>query len=167
MAIRFTSGQQSNFEPYDAGTYDLRVIDATQSTSKTGNPQLTVKSEFVGGKYDGKPLLSWYSLGEKSMWKLQALIEATDCPHVVVGQDAQGNPLIEFEESDLIGRVYTADVTVEEYNGKKNNRVNKERLSALAEDEPEPAPAPEPPKAPVRPQATTGGQMARRPRTVG
>lgn len=164
MAIRFTSGQSAggNFDPYEPGAYDLQIESAEQGTSKSsGNPQLAVRCKFVGGKYDGKQITTWYSLTEKSMWKIAALVEACGAPHTVVGTDAKGNPIIEFEESDLIGRVFACDVSVEEYQGKKNNRVNKERVSDLVEDEPEPAPAP----VVTKPVATTQ-TMARRPRTV-
>lgn len=174
MAIRFTNSPNQTFNPYEPGVYDLRIVDVKQGTSKNLNPQLTVKCEFAGGKNDGKQITVWYSLTENSLWKLSALVQATGCPHVVVGTDAKGNPVVEFEELDLVGRYFEADITVEEYNGKMNNRVNKERPSALqAEDEveeaeaaPEPAPAPAPAPKAAAPQTTTQ-TMARRPRTVG
>lgn len=171
MAIRFTSGQQGDFELYEPGTYDFRVVSATQGTSKNGNPQLTVKCVFVGGKYDGKQFTSWYSLLDNSMWKLAQLVEAAGCAHVVTGTDTKGNPIIEFEEADLVDCIFTGDVTINEYNGKKNNRLDKERPSDLVEQDepaPEPAPAqaaPAPTPAPAKPVATTQ-TMARRPRTV-
>lgn len=165
MAIRFTGGQQGgNYETYEPGAYDLRVESAEQGVSKSsGKPQLAVKCVFVGGKYDGKTLMTWYSLSEASMWKIAALVEACGAAHTVVGQDVKGNPIIEFEEADLLGCIFSADVTIEEYNSKKNNRINKERASDLVESEPEPAPAPAP--AVTKPVATAQ-TMARRPRTV-
>lgn len=166
--IRFNNSKNADFTPYDAGTYDLQIESVEQGASKNGNPQLTVKCRFVGGKYDGKQITSWYSLLEQSQWKLSVLVEATGCPHTVVGHGPSGDPLVEFDEADLVGRIFTADVTISEYNGRKNNRIDKERVSDLApQDEPQdepPAPTPPPPVS--KPVATTQ-TMARRPRTVG
>jgi hypothetical protein len=174
MAIRFTNSPNQTFTPYEPGVYDLQIVDVKQGTSRKDNPQLTVKCQIVGGKNDGKQFTTWYSLMENSLWKLAQLVQATGCPHTVVGTDAKGNPVVEFEELDLVGRFFTVDLTVEEYNGKANNRANNERPSAYqVEDEveeaaPEPAPAPAPAPAPkaAAPQTTTQ-TMARRPRTVG
>jgi hypothetical protein len=175
MAIRFNTSQGGGFETYEAGTYTLKIESVTQGTSKAGNPQLTVKCTFVGGRYDGKTITVWYSLTPQSFWKIQLLIEATACNHTVVGEDAQGQPIIEFDEQDLVGLIFDADVTIEDYQGKKNNRVNKERASELLNDaQPEQAapaqatstPAPAQQAAPTQPQ-TTAATMQRRPRTVG
>jgi len=164
MAIRFTGGQGGTYETYEPGNYDLRIIDATQGTSKTGNPQLKVACEFVGGRYDGKKITTWYSLTEASMWKIGALVEACGVAHTVVGSDAKGNPVIEFEEADLIGAIFACDISIEEYQGKKNNRINKEAPSDLVEPEEAPAPAPAA-KTVAKPAASTQ-TMARRPRSV-
>jgi len=166
--IRFNNSS-TGFEVYEAGTYDFHIDSVTQGNSKSGNPQLTVKSKFVGGKYDGKTFTTWYSLLEQSGWKLAALVQATGCPHTVVGHDAKGNPNVEFDENDLVGCYYTADVTTEKYNNQDNNRLAKERACESVEEAPAPAPAakavPAGLAASPAPQAATG-TMARRPRTV-
>lgn len=161
MAIRFTSGQGNTYETYDAGNYDLRILDVTQGTSKNNNPQIKVACEFVGGRYDGKKLTTWYSLTEASMWKLQALVEACGAQHTVVGTDAKGNPIIEFEESDLIGCIFACDLSIQTFEGKASNKIAKERASDLVEDAPAPEPEPKPVAKPAAQQT-----MARRPRSA-
>lgn len=170
MTIRFNQSQGGGFQTYDAGTYDFKIENVQQGTSKTGNPQLTVKLRFVGGKYDDKQMTAWYSLTPQSMWKMQALVEASGCHHTVIGEDAEGKPTIEFDEADLVGLVFAADVTIEEYQGKKNNRLNNERPSDLVEEAraaQQAAPEPVKQAAPAQPTTQTATMAQRRPRTVG
>jgi len=169
MAIRF-SNAPNQFTVYEPGRYDFRIEDVEQNTSKNGNPQLVMKSVIVGGPSDGKKFTSWWSLVEKAQWRLNQLIEATGCPHQVVGEDGEGNPLVEFEESDLIGLTFSADVVIDNYQNKKNNKL--ENLYPTEDDSEPEAPveekkaattAAETPKTGFKPGAAAAG-VARRPR---
>ena len=173
--IRFTNAPGTGFQIYDEGVYTFQIEKVEQGTSKNNNPQLTVKTRIVGGRYDGKPMTMWYSLVEAAAWKLTKLVEATGCDHTVVGHDAKGQPIIEFDEENLVGLTFEADVTIEQYNGKDTNRVNNERMSgddALDPPAASTAPAPQaaaaqPAAAPAAaPQVQTGTLPQRRPRTV-
>ncbi len=166
--IRFNQSKGNGFEVYEPGTYDFEIVDVKQGTSKNGNPQLTVKTKIVGGRYDGKTHTEWYSLTEASAWKITALVEATGCPHSVVGTDSKGTPIVEFDETDLVGLFLQGDLEINEYNGKKSNRLNKERPSEYGDQQPEeePAQVAAPTPAPALPRTAASTMAGRRPRTV-
>lgn len=136
--IRYSNDNSGggNFTPYPPGTYDFEITEVSVVPAKSADKsdQLKLTTVILGGEKDGKKLSRWLSLSSKSAWVIDRLLNATDCPRQQVGEDKDGKPTYEFDENDLIGLRYTADVTIREWNGKEQNNVENDRQYA------EPAP---------------------------
>lgn len=177
--IRF-SNKPNTFTLLDPGVYDFQITEVEHGTNKKNNPQLTIKSVVVGGKDDGRTIVDWFQLTEKAMWRIGLLVEATGCPHTVVGHGKDGNPEIEFDENDLVGLYFRADVTQDTYevNGQKKDKNVYANFApsdlgvtgAADEEQPEDEVEETPPPPPVqaapqrRAPAPAGAGVARRPR---
>lgn len=129
--IPYSKGENT-FKPLPESTYDVQLDSAEQTTSKGGNPQLTVKGQIVDGEYAGKKVTIWYSLLPQSTWKLDALFEALGIPAQETGElDENGKPICDFDTDDLAGRVVRYVCTQRTYDGKVNNSWDKEAISPL------------------------------------
>lgn len=163
--IPYSAGDGGNtYQPLPQGTYDFRINEVVQGTSRNGNQQLQLKMEIIDGPYTGKKVSNWYSLLPQSTWKLDALLEALGIEREDTGQvDANGKPIRVFDDEWLIGRCIQYDVKQREYNGKTNNDFQNERQSSLdpevGADELEAAPA-----ATDAEQQEAPNTMRRRPR---
>jgi len=127
MAIRYTRGENTGFTPLPEGTYNLCITAEEDCTSKAGNPQHKVTFDVVDGPHAGHTLNAWYSFQPNAAWRFEQLITATGAEPTVVGQDAEGNDILELEDDALVGCYVTAMITQETYQGKVNNRVNGEQ----------------------------------------
>jgi hypothetical protein len=58
------------------GRYQLRVVDACDTTSRSGHPTLRVTFEVARGPYAGHPLTCRYSLLPQATWHLRRLLHA-------------------------------------------------------------------------------------------
>jgi len=161
--IRYTNAS-SLFEVYPAGIYSFEIMEVEQGASKKGNPQLKVVTEIIDGPHAGKKFTTWYSLLPQALFRLNMLIEASRVPHNVVGEDEKGNPQIEFDENDLVGLRFTAELTVEKYEGKDQNRIGNETV--YADDEPEEEAPPAPKAAAPKAEPARQGGIQRRPRAT-
>lgn len=101
-------------EPLEEGTYQLRIAEAEEATSSTGNPMLKVTYDVVG--MEGRKLWDNYVLIDKCLWKLQELFTALGIPT---------ESIVELDPAELIGQEVLAKVVQEEYNGDTMNRVKK------------------------------------------
>ena len=61
---------------YDNGAYRVRIKSIENVQAKSGNDQLRVKTEFVGGDYAGKQLTDHITLVETAGWKLVKFFKA-------------------------------------------------------------------------------------------
>lgn len=165
--IPYSAGEGGSFQALPQGTYDFRILETLQGTSKSGNPQLQIKMEVLDGPNAGKKVSVWYSLLPQSGWKLDALLEALDIEREDTGEvDENGAPVLVFDDEWLVNRCIRFNVTQREWNGRMNNNFEDE---AASEFDPEGAPA-----AAAAPKDTTGdappapapgpGTMRRRPR---
>jgi hypothetical protein len=134
MTIRYGGGS-GDFPVYEPGTYDLEIMEANQKTAKSGNPQLVVKFQFVGGRYDGKTITGFYSLMESAGWRVNLLTDAAGIERSEVARTADDVPVYEFEEGDLLGCIIRADITVSTYEGKERNNINKEQPAPSSVDQ--------------------------------
>lgn len=130
--ISYTKGEGSQFQPYPEGTYDIQIGSAEQGTSKSGNPQLTVKGEIVDGEYAGKKVTIWYSLLPQSTWKLDALFDALGIQPQETGElDENGKPIMACDTDELLQRTVRYNCTQRTYEGRVNNNWDKEAISPL------------------------------------
>lgn len=180
--INYTKGNEGGgWVPLPEGTYDVKILEVKQGVSKSNNPQLSLKGEVMDGPSAGKTVTIWYSLTPQSTWKLDALLEALAIKRVETGEyHPDGQPIMGFDDDDLLHRVVRYDVKQREYQGKVNNDFSKERPSpyddqpearvpsdpsGLTQTQQQQASAPAAAAAPAAAQQP--GTIARRPRPAG
>lgn len=153
-------------EALPAGPDYVLQIEAVEQTvsSKKAVPQLQVTTVVLNeGEYNGRKGMFWYNLDlskETPRKRIRSLVDATG-----IALDAEGG----FDDADLIGRVFMADVVHEPYKDvdattgtaieKTRVRIQNERMvegagqpagdAAPAAVAPAAAPAPAAPAAPV------------------
>ncbi len=96
----------------EPGEYQVEVVDAVETVSKSGHDMIELKLKTPQGSY----LYDFLVFTETAFWKIDAFRAATG-EEVTPGQD------VEIAGDDLIGRRGTARLSVEEYNGRKRNKV--------------------------------------------
>lgn len=64
-------------EVYPEGTYKVRIQDYTRKTAGTGTLQLMWRARIIEPvEYEGKSIVDYTALTEKSLWKLAWLVSA-------------------------------------------------------------------------------------------
>ena len=96
----------------DPGDYQVEVIDAIETISKTGHEMIELKLKTSAGSY----LYDFLVFIPNAFWKIDSFRAAT-------GETVSPEEDVEITADDLIGRTGKARLTVEEYNGKKRNKV--------------------------------------------
>ena len=96
----------------EAGDYQVEVIDAVETISKSGHEMIELKLRTSPGSY----LYDFLVFIPKAYWKIDAFRAAT-------GEVVSPDDSVEITADDLIGRTGTARLTVEEYNDRKRNKV--------------------------------------------
>ena len=96
----------------EAGDYEVEVIDAIETVSKTGHEMIELKLRTSAGSY----LYDFLVFIPTAFWKIDAFRAAT-------GEMVSPEEDVEITGDDLIGRTGKARLSVEEYNGKKRNKV--------------------------------------------
>jgi len=96
----------------EPGDYQVEVIDAIETVSKTGHEMIELKLKTLVGSY----LYDFLVFIPNAFWKIDSFRAAT-------GEEVSPEEDVEIIADDLIGRSGTARLTVEEYNGKKRNKV--------------------------------------------
>ena len=96
----------------EPGDYPVEVIDANETVSKTGHEMIELKLKTSAGSY----LYDFLVFIPNAFWKIDSFRAAT-------GETVSPEEDVEITADDLIGRTGKARLTVEEYNGKKRNKV--------------------------------------------
>jgi hypothetical protein len=96
----------------DPGDYQVEVIDAIETVSKTGHEMIELKLKTLLGSY----LYDFLVFIPNAFWKIDSFRAAT-------GEEVSPEEEVEIIADDLIGRTGKARLSVEEYNGKKRNKV--------------------------------------------
>ena len=96
----------------DPGDYPVEVIDASETVSKTGHEMIELKLKTSAGSY----LYDFLVFIPNAYWKIDSFRAATG--EVVTPDDE-----VEITADDLIGRTGSVRLIVEEYKGKKRNKV--------------------------------------------
>jgi hypothetical protein len=121
----------------EAGDYEVEVIDAIETVSKTGHEMIELKLKTSAGSY----LYDFLVFIPNAYWKIDSFRAAT-------GEEVAPEDDVEITGDDLIGRTGTARLIVEEYNGKKRNKVaawltpKAERMPAMPAAKPATQPQP-------------------------
>ena len=109
----------------EPGDYEVEVIDAVETTSKNGHEMIELKLRTSEGSY----LYDFLVFIPSAFWKIDAFRAAT-------GEPVQPDEEVDINADDLIGRTGTARLTLEEYNGRKRNKVAAWLTQARSETEP-------------------------------
>lgn len=96
----------------EPGDYEVEVVDAIETISKGGHEMIELKLKTSAGSY----LYDFLVFIPTAFWKIDAFRAAT-------GEVVEPDQDIEITADHVIGRTGTARLTVEEYNGKKRNKV--------------------------------------------
>ena len=96
----------------DPGDYPVEVLDAVETISKGGHEMIELKLRTSAGSY----LYDFLVFIPNAFWKIDSFRAAT-------GEEVTPEDDVEIMADDLIGRTGTARLIVEEYNGKKRNKV--------------------------------------------
>ena len=103
------SERPTHVEP---GDHQVEVIDAVESISRSGHEMIELKLRTSAGSY----LYDFLVFIPSAFWKIDSFRAATG--EVVTPEDD-----VEITPDDLIGRTGVARLAVEDYNGKKRNKV--------------------------------------------
>jgi hypothetical protein len=96
----------------EPGDYQVEVIDAIETVSKTGHEMIELKLRTAAGSY----LYDFLVFIPNAYWKIDSFRAAT-------GEAVSPEDDVEITADDVIGRTGTTRLIVEEYNGKKRNKV--------------------------------------------
>lgn len=107
-----SSTPQERPDHVEAGDYQVEVVDATETISKGGHEMIELKLKTSAGSY----LYDFLVFIPTAFWKIDAFRAAT-------GEVVEPYEETEVTADHVIGRTGTARLTVEEYNGKKRNKV--------------------------------------------
>lgn len=96
----------------EAGDYACEVIDAVESISKGGHEMIELKLRTSAGSL----LYDFLVFIPSAFWKIDSFRAAT-------GEEVKPDEDVEITADHVIGRTGTARLVIEEYNGKKRNKV--------------------------------------------
>ena len=96
----------------EPGDYEIEIVDAVETLSKSGHEMIELKLKTSAGSY----LYDFLVFIPSAFWKIDSFRAAT-------GEKVTPEEDVEITADGLIGRTGTARLSVEEYNGKKRNKV--------------------------------------------
>jgi hypothetical protein len=96
----------------EAGDYEVEVVDAIETMSKSGHEMIELKLKTFAGSY----LYDFLVFIPTAFWKIDSFRAAT-------GESVAAEQEVEITPDDLIGRTGRARLALEEYNGRKRNKV--------------------------------------------
>lgn len=107
-----SSTPQERPDHVEPGDYEIEVIDAIETISKGGHEMIELKLRTSAGSL----LYDFLVFIPTAFWKIDAFRAAT-------GEVVEPDQDVEITADHVIGRTGIARLTVEEYNGKKRNKV--------------------------------------------
>lgn len=112
--MKYTSQDAENLPRFvESGDYLLTVIEANETVSTSGSEMIKLKLEVEGHSVH---LFDYLVAAESSFWRIDTFLKAIG-ESVVEGQE------VELFAAALEGRQGYAHLRVEEYEGRKNNKV--------------------------------------------
>lgn len=111
----FTDVDQAALLP--EGVYDATVTGFEKGTSASGSPMFIWQFEVNDKNGGTRSIRFWTSMSPKARWKVAESLQA-------VGLAAAG-VVFKFKASDVVGKKCRVEVKQDEYNGRKNNKIDK------------------------------------------
>ena len=146
MAIQFTpvaAGTTGAFEPWEPGVYDFTIQEARETDSRQGNPMIELRLKIMRPDGRERTVFDYLVFTEGMQYRIRHCFEA-------IGLDAL------YESGDvsaggMVGASGRCEIHIEEYNGKRNNKVRNYIGHSAASAAPVPGAvaAPTPVPAPV------------------
>ena len=96
----------------EAGDHEVEVVDAIEATSRSNHEMIELKLRTSAGSY----LYDFLVFTPSAYWKIDAFRAAT-------GESVTPEQDVEITADGLVGRSGRARLVVEEYNGRKRNKV--------------------------------------------
>jgi hypothetical protein len=96
----------------EPGDYEVEIVDAIETISKSGHEMIELKLKTSAGSY----LYDFLVFIPSAYWKIDSFRAAT-------GEDVTPEQDVEITADHVVGRTGSARLVVEEYNGKKRNKV--------------------------------------------
>ena len=121
------SGVEASRKTLPEGRYSLVVDNATQKSSREGNPMIAFEFSVAEGKHQGSKLYENCSLQPQALFKLKSVL-------IALGMDIP-NKAFDLDLKDLIGLTCEAEVGHETYEGKKKARILEYLDPSDSEDE--------------------------------
>ncbi len=96
----------------EPGDYEVEIVDAIETISKSGHEMIELKLKTSAGSY----LYDFLVFIPSAFWKIDSFRAAT-------GEEVTPEQDVEITADHVVGRTGAARLVVEEYNGKKRNKV--------------------------------------------
>lgn len=96
----------------EPGDYEVEVVDAIETMSKGGHEMIELKLKTIAGSY----LYDFLVFIPTAFWKIDAFRAAS-------GEQVDPDQDVEITPDHVVGRTATARLIVEEFNGRKRNKV--------------------------------------------
>ena len=112
--MKYVSQNADNLPRFvSPGDYLLTIVEASETFSKAGDEMIKLRLEVEG---HGVHLFDYLVATESSFWKIDTFRKA-------IGENVVEGEEVELHAADLEGRQGYARLKVEEYQEKKNNKV--------------------------------------------
>jgi hypothetical protein len=113
--MRYVSNNAENLPRFvPAGDYLLTVLEAAETVSQNGTEMIKLKLEVEG---HGVRLFDYLVASESSYWKIDTFRKA-------IGEAVTQGEEVELVAANLEGRQGYARLRIEDYQGKRNNKVD-------------------------------------------
>lgn len=131
---KYRAGQSSKrTDCHKEGNYLLAVIGAEEKTSSKGSEMIELKLEVIGPDIpegEGAILYDYLVFTKSSAWKIDDFRKASG--ETITDED------VEIEAEDLEGKTVEAHLVIDDYKGKKRNKVGGYVTDEDDDGEPEP-----------------------------
>lgn len=129
----------NNYEPVEAGVYEVLVVKHEHGTSHNNNPKIVWTYEIVGpeGENVGRKIIDSHTLTDKAVWRLGWFVSSLNVDIDKLPDMSSGTEEFNKVLNACHGRKCWITVIVDTYDGKPNNKVTdyakSEDQSELAE----------------------------------
>lgn len=115
ISVDFSGVESGGGRAIPDGNYTLEVDEVTEEESSEGNPYLKFVYKVTEGPVKGARVWDNCSLQPQALWRFKTLLEC-------FGEEVPDSAM-DIDLDDLVGKSVDAELTNEEYQGKKRPRI--------------------------------------------